>query len=332
MQTRAEFQLAIWLGTLSAILLAASTSLADVAILNGGGVVHGKVNAASGSITVRIRTGGLIVLEQDAVKQIDGDPHSKKKSPSQKLTAGRSAKSQLTAKEQAWLPKVHALVARLFSENPDQSRRARMDLLQIADPDAIAGLNRFLRSLPSEPGRRLYVAILRAIPGPEPTGYLVVQSLYDPSSRVRAEARRAIGPQRADAAREMYIECLRMSDEPNLLSFAAQGIGEVGDSRGEAVPYLIESLVQHGTQTLVVPGTIQQFGDCIDEQNEAARPKLVCVSRSEGRSEVLEALLKITDQTYPKYGYNVELWRAWWTQEGKRAHSETAAFRDRRER
>jgi hypothetical protein len=66
--------------------------------------------------------------------------------------------------------------------------------------------------------------------------------LFDPSPQVREDARKAIGENRADLARPLYIHSLRLGDA-DLASRAALGIAEIGDPRGEAVPYLIDSLI-----------------------------------------------------------------------------------------
>jgi hypothetical protein len=68
--------------------------------------------------------------------------------------------------------------------------------------------------------------------------------------------------------------------------------------------------------------------DCLDEIIEASTAKVICIPRVEGRTEVLDALIKITDQPYPKFGYNVAKWRRWWTSESKNADVETSASKD----
>jgi hypothetical protein len=109
----------------------------------------------------------------------------------------------------------------------------------------------------------------------------------------------------------MYIDRLR-TGSPDCYGVAAQGLAEIGDPQLESVPALIEALVEHTTQELYEPVRPPRFSECMDEMVEASQPKFFTVPRTEGRSDVLDALLKITDQPYPKFGYNVEQWRAWW--------------------
>ena len=51
------------------------------------------------------------------------------------------------------------------------SRKARVDLLNIDDPDAIPALTEILRNSRNEDMRRLYVAILEE--HPQPAGHLL---------------------------------------------------------------------------------------------------------------------------------------------------------------
>ena len=168
--------------------------------------------------------------------------------------------------------------------------------------------------------RELFVSVVRQIPGDESTGLLVAQSLGDPSPGVRADARKAISPERAATARRMYIDCLR-TGSPGYSGVAAQGLAEIGDPQLESVPDLIEALVEHTTQELYEPAQPPRFSECITEMIEASQPKFFTVPRTEGRSDVLDALLKITEQPYPKFGYNVEQWRKWWAS-GRRKRTE----------
>jgi hypothetical protein len=175
-----------------------------------------------------------------------------------------------------------------------------------------------LQNASDESVRRLYVEILRQIPGEDSTGLLVAQSLGDPSRRVRAEARGALDPPRATFARRLYIDCLR-TGSPEFYGVAAQGLVEIGDPELDSVPYLIEALVEHTTQSLYEPARPPRFSECMDEMVADSQAKFYSVPITEGRSDVLDALLKITDQPYPKFGYNVERWRQWFARRAKNA-------------
>jgi hypothetical protein len=242
-----------------AISLLASRAAADDVTLNNGATLRGRATETrladhTRAVEIRTSSGGLIVLERDAVKQI-------KRGAATAQNAGgnpKSNKPRLTAKEQAWMTKVRSLVAHLSSDDRDQSRRARLQLLNINDPDALPALVRYLEQNPDEELRHLYVAILRELPGPNTVYYLVKQSLFDPSIQIREQARQAIGPARADGARILYIYALKLHSS-NLATRAALGIQEVGDPHGDAIPYLIEALVHVGSHVLTLHEELAWF-------------------------------------------------------------------------
>ena len=61
-----------WLVAIAAIHSAPRFSVADVITLKSGGAVRGKIVAHSPTdLAVRTQTDGLIVVERDAIKQID---------------------------------------------------------------------------------------------------------------------------------------------------------------------------------------------------------------------------------------------------------------------
>jgi hypothetical protein len=247
---------AIRQATLLSVLLVVDTVQADVVTLSTGGVVRGNVvPAPSGSgpkgVAVRTQTGGLVIVEQHAVRQVLHASVNASKKAAPKAHAGSK---HLTPAQEAWFPKIRSLVAGLTSGDPNRSRRARADLLDIDSPDALPALRTYLGNHPSEDVRMLCVEILRRVSGPEPTYLLVAGSLFDRSPQVREKARKAISPERADAARALYIEALK-ARVPNLASLAARGISEIGDPNGEAVPYLIDSLdIQTSRVVAISPG------------------------------------------------------------------------------
>ena len=83
---------------------------------------------------------------------------------------------------------------------------------------------------------------MKRMPGPTTVYYLVALSLFNGSSGSAKRRANAIGAERADAARPLFIQALKSRDI-NLTSLAAQGISAVGDPHGDAVAYLIDSLV-----------------------------------------------------------------------------------------
>jgi hypothetical protein len=229
-------QLAAWVATATLLSFAVDGLSADVITLNGGGTAHGKVVPSGSSKTVALTTsaGTLIVFDRQAVKGVKRDPQQK--------TAAKAAKRQLTPEEKAWLPKVRSLVERAYGPDRDQSRRAVSELLKIDDENAIPALARNLAAGRNDESRRFYSTVLHSIPGSKAVYCLVEQSLFDPSPNVRDAARKAIGTERGDLARPLYIQALKVGN-PNLASLAAKGIGEIGDPNGDAVPYLIDSLI-----------------------------------------------------------------------------------------
>jgi hypothetical protein len=234
----------------TAALLFARGAGADEVTLQSGAVVRGHANDVqlpdhSKAVEIRTPSGALIVLERDSVKQV------KRIAAGQKVVQAAS-KPRLTAKQQAWMAKVRSMVSRLTSGNRAQAQQARNELLKIHDPDALPALTRYLQQNPDEEVRQLYVAILRDLPDPNTVYFLVSQSLFDSSAQIREEARTAIGSERADSARTLYIYALKFHN-PNLATRAALGIQEIGDPNGEAIPYLIDNLVYVGRRAISLP-------------------------------------------------------------------------------
>jgi HEAT repeat protein len=134
--------------------------------------------------------------------------------------------------------------------------QARNTLMNIDDTDAIPALSTHLGSNRNEEARHLYVVILHNMKGPKPVYYLVALSLFDESLQIRSEARKAIREDQLDSARMLYIAALR-SAPPKLARVAAVGLGEIGDPRGDSIPFLINALVSYGTvATMTEPSPI----------------------------------------------------------------------------
>jgi hypothetical protein len=124
---------------LLALLAASSPAGADVVTLNSGAAMHGNVVASRNTVAVRTSSGALVVFERDAVKHIQRGPNP---APKAGAAGAGSAKSRLSAAQEAWMPKVRSLVSHLFGANREQSNRARRDLLRIDDLDALPALGR----------------------------------------------------------------------------------------------------------------------------------------------------------------------------------------------
>jgi HEAT repeats len=243
--------------TTGALLFVAGAG-ADEVTLQSGAVVRGHASDVqlpdhSKAVEIRTPSGALIVLERDSVKQV------KRIAAGQKVVQAAS-KPRLTAKQQAWMTKVRSLISRLTSGNRAQVQQARNELWKIHDPDALPALTRYLQQNPDEELRRIYVAILRDLPGSNAVYYLVSQSLFDSSAQIRQQAREAIGAERADNARTLYIFALKLRN-PSLATRAALAIQEIGDPNGDAIPYLIEALVHEGKRAIILPKTEWGFAD-----------------------------------------------------------------------
>lgn len=319
---RTFFRDRVWLCLPWALLTTVATLRADTLTLSSGGVVRGRqiaLQSEGGSKTFTVETpiGSRITVDREDVAHVKRTPAPALRKSSH--GGGRPKAELLTAAQQAWIARVRTLVARLYSEDVSRSRKARAELLAIDDTDAIPALTRTMQGHAFDDARRLFVTILRNLPGKDRTSLLVLQSLYDPSPGIRVLAREAIGPERADPARKLYIAGLR-TGSLELAGRAALGIQEIGDPRGESVPFLIDALVYERSQELVTlhnPGESSRF-ECSTELLESLQPKYSTVTLLEGRPEVLQALLKIVDQPSPMFGYNVDRWRLWWADEVKR--------------
>jgi hypothetical protein len=351
MQILSQFRFTPWLVFLSVLLATNSQVGADVVTLNGGGAVHGNITAShagSGANTVAVRTssGGLVVFERDSVKNVVRGANAAGKQVGARAS---SAKPRLSPAQEAWMPKVRSLVARLLGSSRDQSSRARRDLLKIDNPDALPALGRYLGTLPNEDARGLYAAILQNMPGQAPVYDLVRMSLFDPSQRVRGEARKAIGADRADSARRLYIEVLKTAG-PDLASLVAAALGEIGDPNGDSIPYLINHLSVHGARLEKVRPDYVYYGSALEGCEcgdhvysvvplkakapsagvqttlspvmSAATPSYRyhhpdLVAHDYENPAVLEALTKISGQTPPAFGFNSQKWQSWWANEKK---------------
>lgn len=325
------------------ILLPLGLGRADIVTLDSGAVVRGHVVANSGtskSVTLRTPSGALLVFDRDSVQQVKlgADPRQGAAS-----TRQSSKRIHLTTAQQAWMPKIRSLVNRLIESDRQQSRTAKARLLEIQDANAIPALNRYLAGTANLEAQRLYVSIVKYIPAPTTAHSLVAFALFNPSPDIREQARKAIGPERADVARSLFIWALRNGDR-HVASFAALGISEIGDPNGDAVPYLIDRLVflekQPSLDVSVMLTDLWQTSDPVgpypcwlygQPMPKDNRPRVVnthwsadVVSREmktapidNVNSAVLDALVKASDQKYPGFGPHPNDWRRWWATEKK---------------
>ncbi len=137
----------------SVVALAVGASLAlgtgalraDNVKLDGGGSLNGSVVTGSKVVTVRTATSGLIVFDRADVKQVaHGHAAATKTASNAAAAKAPPKKRKLTAEEEAWMPKIHALVSRLYGGGRDKSRQALNTLFQIDDVDAIPAISTYL--------------------------------------------------------------------------------------------------------------------------------------------------------------------------------------------
>lgn len=312
--------LVVCLVSVSAAALCARPVRTDVVTLNSGGEVRGTVVSGSSAtsskpVSIVTATGAVLTLTRDTVANVKRGPAAGPK------PAASRTRVKLTPEEQAWMPKISALAARLFDPDPNQSRRAGAELSRIQDRAAIPALTKHLARSSNVDVRRLYIAIVKNLPGPTPAYYLVALSLYDSSSTVRDEARKAISPDKADAARVMYIEALKTRDD-DVASRAAKGIAEIGDPQREAVPYLIDSLVyapphpeiwayhHDGCNCSPSRAVMMMYGGRRFYTYATEPLSTTFLARFSGvNPAVLDALVKVSDQNY---GSSTDNWRRWW--------------------
>jgi hypothetical protein len=231
---------AAWSAGACLLCFAADPVWADTVTLKAGGAVHGKVvtSHAPNSVALETAKGGLIVFNRVDVKSVQRAQNTAAKP----AAIGAAKNAQLTPQEKAWMSKIRLLVERANGPDPDRRRKAISDLLNVSDEAAIPALTRHLATSRNDREREFYATVLRNIPGQKAVYFLVRLSMVDGSPAVREAARKAIGEERADLARPLYIQILKVGN-PILASLAAKGIGEIGDPHGDAVPYLIESLI-----------------------------------------------------------------------------------------
>jgi hypothetical protein len=411
--------------------LSTSGLWADNVKLDGGGSLSGSVRSTSKTIAVRTSTGAVLVFDRSDVKEVNHGhaPAAKPASNGAAAKAQPPKKRKLTPEEEAWMPKIRSLVSRLYGSDRNKSAQAKNTLLNIDDTDAIPALSTYFGSSHDEQARHVFVVVLHSMKGPKPVYYLVALSLFDESPQIRSEARKAIREDQLDSARILYMAALRVG-HPRLTRVAAISIGEIGDPRGDSIPYLINALVSYGTvatitepaqygllysitvqatpglnfsgmtfsvpnsgmtyigtgtspiyltpsgmaqaqaalskatgpgQPLGIGGTIYlqapgffpggQFGKDFTPNskgmpdvelkettgpggggglpgpptsgNDYSLPVIGMTSPSHDKRirgladhpEVLDALVKITDQKYPGYGFNRDRWRSWWATE-----------------
>jgi len=344
MRAQAVCRRAAWGVFVSVLVVALAAVQADTVTLKSGGAVSGKlvtVPAASGgkNVAMRTSTGGLIVLERESIRQVK---HGAAAARNTSSVASGSARARLTPAEQAWVPKIRSLAAQVFEGDSDQKRRARAALLKIEDRDAIPALSQSLASSTLREAQRLYVQIMKSMPGPTTVYYLVAVSLLNPSPDIRDEARKAIGSERADAARALYIQALKWTDL-NLASLAAEGVSEVGDPKGEAIPYLIDRVVFREMKKVPFSPELiftnrWQESEIVTTDHRVSRtfcsvtravmltnrwsqlvvpPQTGRLATNTVNPAVLDALVKVSDQRYPGYGAKTDQWRRWWVTEKK---------------
>lgn len=253
----------------------------------------------------------------------------------QELEILEKSKAQLEA-EKEWHGKVRLWLGWLTGRHEERRRQGLEHLQNIDDPNAVTALVRNLQDDSNPQLRRLYIAILKRIPGPRPVPPLVQQSLHDADYELRYESLNAIAPEHYPVAMPLYIRELKNSLN-GIVCRAAAALERVGDQ--SAVPALIEAVTtthrykvrvpdQSSTLSFRTDGTfgngpgqmnlppelhaLVASGQAIIHNPQAppTRMKTVVINYEHQNAEALSALQKLTGQSY---GYDKRNWRLWWT-------------------
>jgi hypothetical protein len=154
------------------------------------------------------------------------------------------------AAEQEWFTKVHPWVRWVAGNNERQRQQGIGYLQDISDPAAIPALVTHMSDHDNVGVRRLFVAVLGNIPGPQPVAPLVARSLFDGSSTVRDAALAALKGDQFEAALPLYVPALANNDNA-VVNRAAKALAHIGDPR--TVPALADALVTSHVFKISVP-------------------------------------------------------------------------------
>jgi hypothetical protein len=255
----------------------------------------------------------------------------------QELEIIEKTQAELDA-EREWFPKVRRWAGWLTGRHEDRRRQGLSELRAIDDPSAVPALAKHLQDDSNKQVRALYVSILEEMPGDRPVPALVTQSLQDVDAEIRYNARRAIGRDRYGLAMPLYVRELK-NDYNVIVRRAAAALQTVGDET--IVPNLVDALttthryrvrvpepggnVGFGTDgtfaggagQVVLPPELQamlnsgQFvhGAVINLPNTPRRTRVVTVNYEHKNREVLEALQRLTGESF---GFEKRAWRVWW--------------------
>lgn len=238
--------------------------------------------------------------------------------------------------EQAWYSKIRLWHGWLTSGVATRSRKAVDELRRVRDPTAIPALAKYFSDDPNETLRILYVGVLKRIPGSTPVGPLVTQYLHDVAPVVRDAAFQALTAEHLEDALPYLLEGLR-NDNNKVVRRAGAALEQVGDER--AVPDLIKALITAHGQTIQMPERIPTttfssngaygpagiplppeielalrtghlpYGVGIHTSEPTYRMRTVAIRVNQENQEVLEALQKITGESF---GFDERIWQQWW--------------------
>ena len=201
----------------------------------------------------------------------------------------------------------------------DLSRKlpqSEADLLTIRDPAAFAALR---DALLAETNPRYQVILLRTLvrlPYDGAFQFVVGWSLRteETSEDVRQvsieEVQKRIRefPEARRSMIAVYRDSLRPTTHPEIIGLAAKVLGDIGGV--EAVPELIEVLVQVRTEVIQTPQQGQSFGSGGSGINWGAQPPKTITTPLPNQA-VLSALQKLTRVNF---GFNQAAWRDWYRQ------------------
>lgn len=331
--------------SLPACLVCSAIVSADSIILKNGGTIRGellsssKVRGDPTTISIRTPSGATIAVARDEAEGVTHRaPVVKKDSPRRRVAPVilAAADGHVSAAEKNWFKRVKQWQGWLTGDHPQRKGNALEFLTAIREPDAVPALVHFLRNVPDDEQRLMYVEIISQIDGDRPVVPLAVQSLIDESPMVRELAMRGVLRKDSTKGVPVFLRALKHSQN-TIVNRAGNALALMGDEK--VVPQLIGALVtRHEYKELVLE---KNEYTCNDQQfvrgvavlpprialmvatgelppppePEATSPFIapevreVTVERNEENPSVLDALNHLTGVSF---GYDESAWRKWY--------------------
>lgn len=228
----------------------------------------------------------------------------------------RDRKSELAEKE--WAKKVSTWRDWLGT---DKGQVARESLLAIDDPQAIKALAQALREDRRDQARLYFVEALAHIGTPEAMDVLAVRALEDPVEEVCLTCLDRLKEKKNPRAVNYFINKLKDKDNA-MVNRAATALRHLGEPA--AIGPLIDAVVTVHKFKTASSGSGDQYSATFGNNGVSGfgaggGPKIV--PQALGNRAVVEALVELTGGV--NYGFNVQAWKAWYTQQKRRTNVNT---------